>query len=280
MRTWRWGLVALAVGCQDGADKSGGGPQDDTAPVAGDSADGDSGAVDSPADSPSGDSSADSPPPTDSDTGEPDPDADIDADGLSRAEEEVIGTDPTNPDTDGDTYLDGEETLTDPLDGTDHPYAGGWTIDACRDSVVATGDSVGQVAENFALLDQDGDTVRLHDFCDHAVLVVAWAAWSPACIRDAEQIQTLYEGFQDQGLMIIALLGENAEGETPTQADLAAWADTYGLGFPVVADVDWTVTARWEQDGAIPTAVLLAPGAEIMVVDGDVGVEMIEAVLP
>jgi len=45
-----------------------------------------------------------------------DPDADPDDDGLSNAEEEVLGTDPNNPDTDGDGT--GDKTDPEPTDGT------------------------------------------------------------------------------------------------------------------------------------------------------------------
>ncbi|MEZ5323735.1 MAG: LamG-like jellyroll fold domain-containing protein [Verrucomicrobiales bacterium] len=41
-----------------------------------------------------------------------DPDGDPDGDGLTNAQEVVLGTDPNNPDTDGDTLSDGVETNT------------------------------------------------------------------------------------------------------------------------------------------------------------------------
>jgi gliding motility-associated-like protein len=46
---------------------------------------------------------------------------DTDADGLTDAQEGVLGTDPTNPDTDGDGYSDGQEVAngSNPLDPCD-----------------------------------------------------------------------------------------------------------------------------------------------------------------
>jgi len=128
------------------------------------------------------------------------PDSDADEDGLTKAEEEELGTDPDNPDTDGDGLSDGEEVNehgtdpleadsdgdewddgeevddgTDPLDEADHPYSGGWPIDACRSSIQPEADEVGSVALPFNLMDQFGETVRFYDFCDHVIVLVCGA---------------------------------------------------------------------------------------------------------
>ncbi len=106
---------------------------------------------------------------------------DDDADGLMSNDEEDMGTDPDNPDSDDDGWLDGEEadSHTDPLDDGDHPYTGGWEIDSCRTQMegVETGTAVGDVAPNFALTDQYGDELKLHDFCGKAVEIVSAAFW-------------------------------------------------------------------------------------------------------
>jgi len=105
--------------------------------------------------------------------------SDDDGDGLTAAEEEEMGTDPLSDDTDGDGFADGDEvsSYTDPSDGDDHPYQGGWEIASCRDDIVSTGNEVGEITDDFALLDQFGDTVRLHSFCDRAVMLIGSAFW-------------------------------------------------------------------------------------------------------
>lgn len=82
------------------------------------------------------------------------------------------GLDPAG-DEDGDGYTNGEEADggSDPLDATDVPYAGGWKKGDCRNDIDPTGDDVGEVAYDFALVDQYGDTVHLHDFCDRTVML-------------------------------------------------------------------------------------------------------------
>ena len=114
--------------------------------------------------------------PTEMDVGwdENDPSSlDSDGDGLSDAEEAELGSDPAVEDSDGDGWNDGVEHsyYTDPVDPNDHPYTGGWPIDSCRNDLQATGMGVGDVINDVALLDQYGEEIRLHDFCDHTVLI-------------------------------------------------------------------------------------------------------------
>jgi len=107
-------------------------------------------------------------------------DFDSDGDGLMDSVEAEYGTDPLNIDSDLDNYSDFQEIEqgTDPLDASDHPYLGGWTIDIdCRDSVVSTGNDVGEVMEHFEAVDQFGETVSSYDFCNRTLLLAAGAFW-------------------------------------------------------------------------------------------------------
>jgi len=99
---------------------------------------------------------------------------DSDGDGLTDDEEIALGLDPNNADTDGDGYTDGAEdnSYTNPLDPEDHPYEGGWPIDSCRNDITPTGSfTVGEIVQNYTFTDQFGEEIRLHDFCNHVVLL-------------------------------------------------------------------------------------------------------------
>jgi hypothetical protein len=104
---------------------------------------------------------------------------DSDGDGLTDGEEAELGTDPNVADSDSDGYSDSEEVdgNTNPTESSDHPYAGGWPIDDCRDSITSTGNGEGQIARDFSLSDQNGEMVTVNDFCGKAILLVAGAFW-------------------------------------------------------------------------------------------------------
>lgn len=80
------------------------------------------------------------------------------------------GPPPSGSDTDGDPDPtdDGSSSGGEPeVDPPDSPYAGGWDIGECQQTISGT-----SVASDFTASDQFGDDVRLYDFCHKAVLVV------------------------------------------------------------------------------------------------------------
>lgn len=213
---------------------------------------------------------------------------DVDEDGLLDNQEEVVGTDPSVADSDGDGHLDGSEVEqgTDPLDADDYPYHGGWTIDgACRDAVTGNiGSAVGDTAANFALVDQHGDRVRLHDFCAQVVVLKRSAGWCGACRGSESAFADLYKQFAGEGYMAITLLSEtDSRGEAPDDAFLTGWAEQYGVEHAVVTD-DEGVGQVYEKDGGIPSYVIIEPGMVLHAVDAvDAGApdaSMIEDLLP
>ena len=85
-----------------------------------------------------------------------------------------VGADDTGTFASGDT---GQTQADDTAGTADSHYLGGWPVDACNDSISATGNEVGDIALDWTRMDQYGDDLRLHDFCDHAVLLVGSAFW-------------------------------------------------------------------------------------------------------
>lgn len=205
---------------------------------------------------------------------------DSDGDGTLDLDEEAAGTDPNNADSDADGWDDTAELngFTDPLNAEDHPYTGGWPIGSCRDELQGSVLQEGEIAPQFELTDMYGDTVRLHDFCHMAVLVVTGAAWCGPCQAYRADAAAFYESYYPKGLMIIDLLVETTSGGEPAQADLEAWAD--GHPYAVVADPGWAVTNQGYATTGIPAVSLIAPGGQAVIVDGYPQASDIEKVLP
>jgi hypothetical protein len=66
---------------------------------------------------------------------------------------------------------------TNPLDGGEYPYKGGWSIDACHSDVTGEGYAEGDVSQDFAYPDQNGQNVHLNSFCDREIYLVFAAFW-------------------------------------------------------------------------------------------------------
>ena len=197
--------------------------------------------------------------------------ADLDGDGLSDADEAELGTNPEMADSDGDGADDGEEVDagTDPLDAADLPYEGGWPHDGCRGEVSGEGREVGDVSTDLALVDQFGETVSISSFCDHVVFMSFGAMWEGVSQSRAGDYQAAYADHRAEGLMVVQVLVETLEGEEPAADDLAAWADTYGIEFPVLGGGQEALY-DYAGDGAVglPLNVVLDRGLVITAIDG------------
>ena len=90
----------------------------------------------------------------------------------------------------------------------------------------------------------------------------------------------MYQKYKDRGFIVIQLKAENSSRQAPSTSDLDAWADNFGLTFPVVSDPNWNTMMRWEKDNYIPSHTLLAPGMKVVQLDERISEEDIESVLP
>lgn len=184
---------------------------------------------------------------------------DPDADGLSDGDELRLGSNPSVADSDDDGYADGAEAAVgaDPADPADHPFQAGWQMDACRNSIESTGNADGQVAENFALMDQFGETVHLHDFCDQVVYVNFSAMWCGNCQAEAQTMEARYQGYVGKGVMFVEVMIEDVNNGEMDIDELNQWVDTYGLTLPVVSDPG--SATMWTYLGGNGTVGLPAP---------------------
>lgn len=98
----------------------------------------------------------------------------------------------------------------------------------------------------------------------------------------APALEALYKKYDQDGFIVISLMGENSNGGTPSRADLQSWANQLGVTHPVLADPNWEVTTRYLRTSSIylPTESLLGPGAEVIKKDTDVRDSDVRNALP
>jgi peroxiredoxin len=100
-------------------------------------------------------------------------------------------------------------------------------------------------APDFTLDLLGGSQVTLSDLRGQAVMVNVWASWCPPCREEMPAIQNVYETYQDQGLVVLAVNTTYQDRET----DAATFVREFGLTFPVPLDRNGSVSQRYQLRG-------------------------------
>jgi len=105
---------------------------------------------------------------------------------------------------------------------------------------------MGKEAPDFQVRTLDGTSVSLSDYRGQPVWISFWATWCPPCRAENPDIQEVYEKYQADGLVILALsIGE----ETGT---VQSYVERTGLTYTIGLDQDTAIAARYRIVG-IPT---------------------------
>jgi len=106
-------------------------------------------------------------------------------------------------------------------------------------------------APAWTLKDLDGKTVSLADFKGKVVVLDFWATWCPPCRAEIPHFIELQNELKDKGVTIV---GVSLDSTGP--ADVAQFAKTNGMNYPIVMGDEKTATA-YGADQGIPTTVVI-----------------------
>jgi len=129
----------------------------------------------------------------------------------------------------------------------------------------------GFLAPDFELQTLDGETIKLSNLRGQAVLINLWATWCPPCRAEMPAIEKIYNEYQDQGLVVLAVNMTYQDA----YSDIAPFIDEYGLTFPVLLDETSKVGTAYQlrslpssffidRDGIISEVVIGGPMAEAL----------------
>jgi peroxiredoxin len=95
---------------------------------------------------------------------------------------------------------------------------------------------------NFTLSDLNGHSWTLSDLKGKVVLVNYWATWCPPCRKEMPDLEALYQDFQSEGLVVLAISDED-------EAKVRAYLGGKNYTFPVLLDPGRKAHASFEVEG-------------------------------
>jgi peroxiredoxin Q/BCP len=103
--------------------------------------------------------------------------------------------------------------------------------------------SVGATAPNFTVKDTNGNTISLSDFAGKTVVLYFYPKDdTPGCTKEACGFRDNYSEYQGKDVVV---LGVSMDDEASHQQ----FTQKFNLPFPLLADVDGTITKAYDVDG-------------------------------
>lgn len=111
-------------------------------------------------------------------------------------------------------------------------------------------DSSYEKAEDFTLLDLEGNKVSLSDYKGKKIFLNFWATWCPPCKAEMPNIEKVYQDTKDSDLVILAVeIGEPLE-------TVKSFIDKNEYNFNVLLDIDQSVASSYNIS-SIPTSYFI-----------------------
>lgn len=132
----------------------------------------------------------------------------------------------------------------------------GWSAGSPPAGLEGEGWSEGEVAPEFRLMDQHGDTVSLWQFYGDVVVLDLSTMWCGPCIYLAEAVDETWFEYRDQGFMYLTVLPQDNAGAVPDQEDLQKWASDHDISAPVLS-ADKELETALVPDGSFPRVYVI-----------------------
>ncbi|MBM4183829.1 MAG: TlpA family protein disulfide reductase [Gemmatimonadetes bacterium] len=134
----------------------------------------------------------------------------------------------------------------------------------------------GAAAPAFTVTTLDGGTASLSDYAGKVVLLNIWATWCLPCREEMPSMERLYQSFKKDGgaedFEILAVSIDAPIGQRDSSGniggDLAAFADEYGLTFPIMHDPSGDIRFTYQTTGVPESFVIGRDGIIIKKVAG------------
>jgi cytochrome c biogenesis protein CcmG, thiol:disulfide interchange protein DsbE len=121
--------------------------------------------------------------------------------------------------------------------------------------------AAGDEAPNFVLEDFDGMPVSLSEFRGRPVILNFWATWCAPCRIEMPELQAVYEKYQEDGLVILAL-----DQDEPLELARTFFYDDMGLTFTPLMDRRSLVAAQYGAFYTLPSTYFVTPDGTVAAV--------------
>ena len=119
-------------------------------------------------------------------------------------------------------------------------------------SLDSAGAAVGRPAPEFALVDLDGEPLRLSDLRGRPVVVNFWGSWCPPCVQEFPLLAGAVEEHADDGLVVIGVVYQDR------WSSAREFMDQMGATWPAAMDPGGRVAAAYGIYGA-PETFFIGP---------------------